>query len=95
MKKHVPLKNLSNFCTWKNIIQQYNKIKIIALTWNDEFGLYGGSSSMSHIQDYTNYIIEKHETVTTNYPIHIYINRFNNRLVSNIKDSCNVQLQTR
>ena len=36
---------------WKNIRQQYknNKLKIIAPTWNDEFDLPDGPSSLSEI----------------------------------------------
>ena len=40
------------------------------------------------------YIIEKHETTTTIPPIHVYIDRNNNRLVFKIKDSCKLELQT-
>ena len=67
---------------WKNIRKQYknNKLKIIAPTWNDEFQLPGGSYSVSDIQDYIEYIIKKHETLTTILPIHVYNNRINKRL---------------
>ena len=67
---------------WKNIRKQYknNKLKIIAPTWNDEFQLLGGSYSVSDIQDYIEYIIKKHETLTTILPIHVYNNRINKRL---------------
>ena len=41
---------------------------------------------MSDIQDCIEYIIEKHETLTTILPIHVHINRINNRLVFKIKD---------
>ena len=39
--KHVVFPNLSIYYTWKNKRQQYksNKLKIITLTWNDEFEL--------------------------------------------------------
>ena len=37
---------------------------------------------------------KKHETLTTNFPIHVYINRINNRLVSKTKDECKLELQT-
>ena len=49
-----------------NIIKQYknNKRKIIAPTWNDDFELSDGSYSLSDIQDYIEYIIKKHETLT-------------------------------
>ena len=51
--KHVVLRNLSIYCTWKNIRQQYksDKLKIIDLTWNDEFQLPDGSYSVSNIHD--------------------------------------------
>ena len=50
--------------------------------------------SVSDIQDYIEYIIKKLETLTTNPPIHIYINRINNRLVFKIKDGYKLELQT-
>ena len=86
--KHVALQNLPVYCTWKNVRKQYekNKLKIIAPTWNDEFELPDGSYSVSCIQDYIEYIIKKRETLTTIPPIHVYINRINNRLVFKIKD---------
>ena len=94
--KHVALQNLSIFYAWKNIRKQYknNKLKIIAPTWNDEFQLPAGSYSVSDIQDYIEFIIKKHETLTTIPPIHVYINRINNRLVFKIKDGYKLELQT-
>ena len=79
--KHVAIQNLSIYYTWKSTIQHYknNKLKIIAPTWNDEFQLLDGSYSVSDIQDYIEYIIKKNETLPTNPPIHIYINRINNK----------------
>ena len=49
---------------------------------------------MSNIQDCIEYIIKKHETLTEIPPIHVYINRINNRLVFKIKDGKKIQLQT-
>ena len=66
---------------------------MIAPAWNDEFELPDGSYSVSHIQDYTEYIIKKYETLTTSPPIHIYINRINNRLGFKIKDGFKLELQ--
>ena len=63
-----------------------NKLKIVAPMWNDEFELPGGSYSVSDIQDYIDYIIKKDETLTTIPPVHVYINRINNRSVFKIKD---------
>ena len=65
---------------------QNNKLKIIALTWNDEFELPDDSYSMSDIQDYIEFIIKKHITLRTIVPIHVYINNINNRLVFKLKD---------
>ena len=85
--KHVSLQNLSIYYTWEYIRKQYknNKLKIIAPTWNNEFELPDGSYYFSDIQDYIEYIIKKHETLTTIPPIHVYINRINNRLVFKIE----------
>ena len=57
------------------------KLKVISAIRKDEFELPEGSYSFSSIRDYVEYIIKKHETLTTISPIHIYINRVNNRLV--------------
>ena len=62
--------------------------------WNDVFELPDGSHSVSDIQDYIEHIIKKHETLPTNPPIHIYINRNSNRLVFRIKDRYKLELQT-
>ena len=94
--KHVALQNLSIYYTRKNIRKQYNnnKLKIIAPSWNDEFELPDGSYSVSDIQDYIACIIKKHGTLTTIPPIHVYINRINNRLVFKRKDGYKLELQT-
>ena len=93
--KHVALQNSSIYYLWKNIRKQYknNKIKIIAPTWTAEFELPDGSYSESDIQDYIEYIIKKHKTLTTIPPICVNINRINNRLVFNIKDGYKLELQ--
>ena len=54
---------------------------MMAQTWNEEFELFDGSYSVSYTQDYIGYIIKKQEKLPTNSPIHIYINRINNRLI--------------
>ena len=38
--------------------------------------------SYSEIQYYIEFIIKRHETLTTVLPIHVYISRINNRLVN-------------
>ena len=52
---------------YKNTVQK----QIIAPTWNDEFVLPGGFHYVSGIQDYIEYIIKKHETLTIIAPIHV------------------------
>ena len=61
---------------------------------NDEFEIPNGSYSVSNIQDYIKSIIKKHEELSNNSSIHIYINRINNRLVFKMKDGYNLELQT-
>ena len=63
----------------------YSKFKISVSTWNDNFELPDGSYSVSDIQDYFVYIIKKHETVTNNLPIRIYVNKIENRIASKIE----------
>ena len=46
-----------------------------ATTWNEEFELPDGSYSVSDIQDYFECTFKKHETVTDNSPIMIYVNK--------------------
>ena len=81
--KNIGFINLSIYYTWKNIKSVYNnnKFKISVTTWNDEFDLPDGSYSISDIQNYFQFIIRKHETLTENPPIQIYPNRIKNRIV--------------
>ena len=94
--KYLVLQNLAIYYMWRNISKQYknNKLKIIVPTWNDKFELTDGSYPVLDIQNYIEYIIKKHETLTTIPPLHIYINRINNTLVFKIKDGCELELQT-
>ena len=66
LKKNMALANLSIYYTWKTIKSECtnNKVKISAPTWNDTFDLLDGSYSISDIQDYFEFIIKKHETLT-------------------------------
>ena len=75
--KSVALANLSIYYTWKNIKSEYNnnKFKISAPTWNHTFDLPDGSYSIADIQDYFEFIINKHETLTENPPVQIYPNK--------------------
>ena len=88
--------NLSIYYTWKNIKSEYNnnKFKISAPTWNDTFDLPDGSYSISDIQDYFEFIIKKHETLTENPPVQIYPNKIKNRIVFKIKTGYKLELLT-
>ena len=71
-KKNMVLDNFSIYYTWKIIKSEHNdnKFKISAPTWNDNFDLLDGSySTISDIQDYFEFIIKKHETLSENPPI--------------------------
>ena len=74
------LTNLSIYYTRKIIKTEYNnnKFKIFAPTWNDTFDLPDGSYSTADIQDYFEFIITKHETLTEIPPVLIYPNRIKN-----------------
>ena len=79
--KNIGLVNLSIYYTQKNIKTEYNsnKFKISSPTWNDTFDLPDGSYSISDIQDYFEFIIKRHETLTENPTIQIYPNKIKNR----------------
>ena len=92
--KNIALGNLSIYYTWKNIKSAYNnnKFKISAPTWNDTFDLPDGSYSIEDIQDYFEFIIKKHETLTENPPVQIYPNKIKNRMIFKIKTGCKLEL---
>ena len=85
--KNIALGNLSICYTWKNIKSAYNnnEFKISASTWNDTFNLPDGSYSIADIQDYFEFIIKKHETLTEYPPVQVYPNKIKNRIVFKIK----------
>ena len=58
-----------------------NKFKISAPTWNNKFELPDGWYSVSNIQDYFEYSIKKHETVTDNPLIRTYVNKKENKVL--------------
>ena len=86
---------MSIYYPWNNKRQQHknSKVKIITSTWN-QFELPDSVFSAYKTQHYMKYIIKKHETLPINPPIHIYVNRINNRLVFEIKDGYKLELQT-
>ena len=92
--KDMALANLSIYYTWKNVrsIYKNNKFKISAPTWNDTFNLPDGSYNIPAIQDYFEYIIQKHETISETAPIIIYANTIINRVVFKIKTGYKLEL---
>ena len=92
--KNMALGNLSIYYTWKNAKSPYNnnKFKISAPIWNETFDLPDGSYNIPEIQDYLEYIIKKHETITDTALILIYANTINNRIVFKIKTGYKLEL---
>ena len=90
------LANLSIYYTWKNIKSEYNnnKSKTSAPSWNDTFDLPNDSYSIDDIQDYFEFIIEKHETLSENPPVQIYPNKSKNRIVFKTKNGYKLELLT-
>ena len=93
-KKNMALANLSIYYTGKNIKSEYsnNKFKISASTQNDTFDLPDGSYSIAYVQDYFEFIIKKHETLTENPPVQIYPNKIKNRIVFKIKNRLQIRI---
>ena len=95
-QKTVALSNRSIYYTWKNIKSSYNnnKFKISAPTWNEEFELPDGSYSVSDIEDYFEYILQKHSESVDNPSIRIYVNKIENRITFKIKSGYYPELLT-
>ena len=92
--KNMALGNLSIYYTWKNVKSTYNnnKFKISAPTCNETFDLPDGSYNIPEIQDYIEYIIKKHETISETAPIINYTNTITNRAVFKIKTGYKLEL---
>ena len=95
-KKNIALVNLSIYYTWKNIKSECNndKFEISASTWSETFDLPDGSYTIDDIEDYFEFIIKKHETLTDNPSIKIYSNKIKNRIVFKIKNGYKLELLT-
>ena len=80
----------------KNIKISYNnnKFKISAPTWREEFKLPDGSYSITDIQDYFEYLLEKTNENVDNPSIRIYINKIENRITFKIKTGYYLELLT-
>ena len=84
------------FTIYEKILKSQTKtrLKISVPTWNKKCELHDGSYSVSDIQDYFEYIIKKHETVTYNPPIRTHVNNIENRITFRIKTGYNLKLLT-
>ena len=78
----------------KNIKSEYsnNKFKISVPNWNNTFDLRKASYSIADIQDYFEFVIKKHETLTENPPIQIYPNKIKKRIAFKIKTCYKLEL---
>ena len=92
-EKVIVLSNLSIYYTWKNIKGSYNnnKFKIFAPTWNDEFELPDGLYSVSDIQDYFEYILEKHGEDIDEPSVQVYVNKIENRITFKIRNGYSLE----
>ena len=90
------LANLSIYYTWKNIKTEYhtNKFEISVPTWNETFDLPDGSYAIDDIQDYFEFTINKHETLSGSLSVQIYPNKIKNRIVFKIKKGYTLELLT-
>ena len=79
--KNMDLAHFFIYYTWKNFKSEYNNnnFKISAPTWNNTFDLPDGSYSIDDIQDYFEFVIKKHETLTEDPTVEIYPNKIKNR----------------
>ena len=94
-EKTITLSNLSIYYTWRNIKSSYNnKFKISSPTWNDKFELPEGSHSISDIQDYFEYILEKYGEDIDKPLVQIYVNKIENRITFIIKNGYSLELLT-
>ena len=73
---------------------QNNKFKISVPTWSEELELLDWSCSVSDIQDYFKHVLKKHETVTDNISIMVYLNKIANRITFKIKTGYYLELLT-
>ena len=90
-EKVIALSNLS-----KNIKSSYNNNKLTISTpkWNDKFDLPDGSYSVSDIQDYFEYILQKHKEDIEKPSVQLYVNNIENRVTLKIKNRGSLELLT-
>ena len=95
-EKVIALSNLSIYYTCRNIKTPYNNntFKIFGAIWNDEFELSDGSYSVSDIQDYLEFILEKHGEDIDEPSVQVYVNKIENKITFKIKNGISPELLT-
>ena len=70
-KTNILLYHLSIYYTLKNIKKsyRYNKFKILAATWSEEYDIPDGSYSIAYIQDYFEYLLKNMEKRILIFPL--------------------------
>ena len=71
-----------------------NKFKISAPTWIFKFELPDGSYSASDIQDYFEFILEKHGEDFDEPSVHTYVNKVEKRITFKIKNRYSLEFLT-
>ena len=86
--------NLLIYYIWRNIKSSYNnnKFKISTPTWNEEFELPDEFYSVSDIQDYFEYTLEKHGEHIDEPSVQIYVNKIENRIPFKIENGYSLKL---
>ena len=83
---------------WSNTKKKFKtsavEFNFKVLTWNEKFELLDGSYFVSDIQDHFEYIPKKHEALTDNLPIWIYVNKIESRIIFKIKTKYYLKLWT-
>ena len=95
LHRHIALSNLSIYYSWRNVTKKLNngKFKIMTPSWNEEFELPEGSYTVADINDYFQFIVEKH-TKDHKDDIKIYVNKTANRVTFKLKTGVILELMT-
>ena len=86
--------NLSINYSRKNIKSEdnNNRFRINGLTWSKKLYLPDGPCNIEKIQNNSEYIIKKHETIADNSPVQIYVNEIRSRIVFKVKTGYKLEI---
>ena len=93
--RHIALSNLSIYYTWRNVTRKLSngKFKITTASWSEEFELPERSYTVADIDNYFQFIVEKH-TKDRKDDIKIYVNKIDNRVTFKLKSGVTLELMT-